>query len=314
VTRASIAIALVAVSCGKGDRGGDTDRDHNTTAPRVATTPDAAPDARAPAVLDDSVDNCVVEDVELIYTVDDKGHLASFDPRKLPDDPFHEVGTLACDSDTTPFSMAVDRKGIAWVLYNDGAVFRASIHNAACSSAIYRNGPSAPKTFGMGFVSDGVDAKAETLYVAADDDSHVLARLDRSNGGVPRWTPIARQTVGERNPELTGTADGSLYGYFPDSDGRFIQQIDRKTGARIGKRLELGTTRDVVDAWAFAHWGGKFYVFSTVDGNSMVDVIDRKTGEHDTVLERLPNRIVGAGVSTCAPLLERPTTVEKPAR
>ena len=46
----------------------------------------------------------------------------------------------------------------------------------------------------------------------------------------------------------------------------------------------------------------------TIDDNSMVIAVDRKTGKHQVVREHLPYRIVGAGVSTCAPLLERPGT------
>jgi len=56
-----------------------------------------------------------------------------------------------------------------------------------------------------------------------------------------------------------------------------------------------------VDAWAVAHSGGMIYEFVTLDGNSTVHSIRRKTGEHAVVLEHLPYRIVGAGVSTCAP-------------
>lgn len=63
-----------------------------------------------------------------------------------------------------------------------------------------------------------------------------------------------------------------------------------------------------VRAWAFAQWGGKFYIFVTTQNligttNSTVRTIDRATGQSATILQNLPNIIVGAGVSTCAPVV-----------
>ncbi|MBA2544434.1 MAG: hypothetical protein H0V17_32630, partial [Deltaproteobacteria bacterium] len=63
------------------------------------------------------VETCGANDVELIYTVSSDRALLSFDPKKLPGDPFRKIGELSCDRSSSPFSMAVDRTGIAWVLY-----------------------------------------------------------------------------------------------------------------------------------------------------------------------------------------------------
>src|SRR5688572_30145415 len=48
------------------------------------------------------VETCALRDAELIYTIDVDRRLRSFDPRKLPNDPFHVVGKLTCDSRSTP--------------------------------------------------------------------------------------------------------------------------------------------------------------------------------------------------------------------
>ena len=45
-------------------------------------------------------------------------------------------------------------------------------------------------------------------------------------------------------------------------------------------------------------------VLASFDGDSTVYAIHRTTGAIEKVRSGLPNRIVGAGVSTCAPLLE----------
>ncbi len=245
---------------------------------------------------------CAVKGVELVYVVDSGNNLLSFDPQRLPDDPFRMIGTLKCESAGQPFSMAVANDGIAWVLYNTGRIYRVSILDAHCTKA--GDPEDGPDTFGMGFAADG--PTSEKLYLAGNDSSQRLAVLDTSSRS-PQWAPIAPIAAGQkRNPELTGTADGSLFGYFPDEvSGGFVQQIDAKSGKSIGAQMRLAAAPGEITAYAFAHWGGVFYVFTTVDHTTMVHAIHRKTGTYELVLPRIPYEVVGAGVSTCAPELER---------
>ena len=248
---------------------------------------------------------CAIKGVELIYVVDTDHNLLSFDPQKLPDDPFHLIGKLTCETAGQPFSMAVASDGVAWVLYNTGRIYRVSILDAHCSKA--GDPEDGPDTFGMGFATDG--PTSEKLYVAANDDSKKLAYLDTTKSP-PTWNPITTIAANqERNPELTGTADGKLFGYFPDeTSGGFVQELDPKTGSAIGKRMPLAAQGGEIEAYAFAHWGGVFYVFSTVDHTPAVHAIHRKTGKYELIRARVPYEIVGAGVSTCAPELEREPT------
>jgi hypothetical protein len=252
-------------------------------------------------------DTCAAKGVELVYIVSDANELVTFDPSKLPDDPFALVGRLACDAPPgdTPFSMAIDNRGVAWVLYDDGKLYRVSILDAFCART--GNAPrGAPKLFGMGFAGD---RKGETLFVADDDDTGTgnLATVDTA-GDEPVYAAIAQIVAGKHkeNPELTGTADGKLWGYFPDEPRGFVTELDKKTARAIGRKYtlpDIGT----VNAFAFAHWGGTFYIFAAKEenGKSSVHAVDRKTGKYRLVLETTPYEIVGAGVSTCAPLLER---------
>ena len=251
------------------------------------------------------VDTCAVEDVELVYVVDTNHTLSSFDPRKLPGDPFRAVGTLTCDPSSSPFSMAVDRQGIAWVLYASGRLHRVSIVDATCWPGGAAPAGGAPTTFGMGFVSEVGKPTAEVLYAAGTDAAKTLGRIDIAQRP-PRWAPIAPVGIpGRHNPELTGTADGKLFGYVPGADGSAVLELDRATGKVVGPRHDVPGARGDVGAYAFAHWGGVFYVFATAGSNTAVHAIDRKTGAYHLVRERLPHSIVGAGVSTCAPLLEQ---------
>jgi hypothetical protein len=220
----------------------------------------------------------------------------------LPGDPFRNIGALACDPASAPFSMAVDRRGIAWVLYQSGKLYRVSIVDAHCAPV--RRADDGPLGFGMGFASDAPGDEAETLYVAANAAPHQLARVDTTYEP-PRWSvvgPVASE--GERGPELTGTADAKLFGYFPEPGLGFVQEIDRATAKRIGPRLSLGPGGPV-GSWAFAHWGGVFYVFTGAGDTSAVHAVHRNTGAHELVIPDAHHAIVGAGVSTCAPELEQ---------
>jgi hypothetical protein len=165
----------------------------------------------------------------------------------------------------------------------------------------------APQTFGMGFVTDGPKATTETLFVAAGafgTRTKTLARLDTAQLP-PTWRPVATLETDGHHPELTGTGDGRLFAYFPAPGRGRVQELDRSTAAPIGAPWVLGDAADAVEAYAFAHWGGTFYVFTTVGGVSSVHAVPMQAGAPARIATDLPMRIVGAGVSTCAPLLER---------
>ncbi|HEY4058091.1 MAG TPA: hypothetical protein VGM39_15860 [Kofleriaceae bacterium] len=255
---------------------------------------------------------CALRDAELIYVIDSSNTLLRFDPRKLPNDPFETVATLACSS-RGPFSMGVDRNGIAWIEYDNGSLYRVSIVDGHCShDAIDPDG--APREFGMGFVSDGPNAPEHLMTAKFNDGKSPteIAELDLTVNP-PKWKTVGSLHSGAMSPELSGTGDGQLFGYTPETplggsdtpSGRgWVQAISRTDGSAQGPRWQLPGTSKETDGWAFAHYAGVFYVFATFDDNSMVYAVHRKTGKVEQIMENLPHRIVGAGVSTCAPLLE----------
>jgi len=250
---------------------------------------------------------CSDDGVKLIYVVDDANDLLSFDPRKLPHDPFERIGKLACPGAVGgPFSMSVDRHGVAWVVYQGGELFKVSITDAKCRVAPYMPGTGGFYRFGMGFVTDAPGSKTEKLFIAGAD-SRELGYIDTEHDLTPR-TAGALTATGEISPELTGTSEAQLFGFYPERTRRsFVQEIDRATGAPIGQRWMLGKAPlGDVAAYAFAQYAGVFYIFVTTtddnfQDNSTVRAIDRATGTYRVVLDHLPYRITGAGVSTCAP-------------
>jgi hypothetical protein len=231
------------------------------------------------------------EAAKLVYVLTDGGRLYSFHPPTLD---FIEIGRLECP-DVPPFSstfsMSVARDGTAYVLFGDGNLQLVSTVDASCKSSGYIPEQLGFKTFGMGFSAEGADAEA--LY-AAHYGASGLARIDPKT---LTMTLIGGFDGPAGAAELSGTGDGHLFGFFKSSAQ--IAEID-KTSADILSVAPLSVT--VGHAWAFAFWGGDFWVFTAPEQYSEVHRYRPSTGETDMMMKTPAMRIVGAGVSTCAPL------------
>jgi hypothetical protein len=259
----------------------------------------------------DAFNNCPDAGATLVYLVSEQFELLSFYP---PTAEFTTIGALNCPTATSgsaPFSMAVDQTGIAYVLYEDGEIFRVSTATAACRATSFRPGQSGFTTnFGMGFVADATGS-GETLYVASGGENVVprLATIDTQTFAL-RGVGTVHPTIG--SPELTGTGAGDLFAFFAtrgtascdnfnanmNCTDSAIGQLDKATGQVTGESVLTGNPQGT--AWAFAFWGGDFYTFTAPNGTTIVNRFSPADGSLVTVARR-SDRIVGAGVSTCAP-------------
>lgn len=250
---------------------------------------------------------------ELIYTVDDRNRLFSFNPRDGKYE-YKPIGTLSCPAagslgggKASPFSMAVDRQARAWVLYSSGEIFWVNTTDASCKPSGYKRLQSGMETFGMGFVSDVEGSESETLFVSGGSYSNqraaTLARIDKTTLVL---TKIAAMNLsGQNSPELSGTGKGELYGFHPGGSP-FVAQIDKNNAGSV-RKWPLPSMGGTPTGWAFAHWGGRFYIFitATVGGGerSMVWEFDPTSGKATELKTSASYKIVGAGVSTCAPII-----------
>jgi hypothetical protein len=265
------------------------------------------------------------EATQVMYVVDKENELLSFDPREDANT-FHLIGTLECPAGTsypdlgggpaTPFSMSVDRSGRAWVLYSSGEIFLVDTDDASCQASGYVKGTGGFELFGMSFVSDAAGSDAETLFVAGgaasiaspfSNGASDLGRIDTSSFAAVNVGAIAPQS-GQRNPDLTGTGNGELWGFFP-ATGLFahgaVAQIDKVTRARL-QSFDLPAESGIIDAWAFAHYGGRYYIFVTAAENRVLRLDpmgNGGAGKVDVIVPSSPYTVVGAGVSTCAPVV-----------
>ena len=256
--------------------------------------------------------SCNAMGVDLVYVVDTSDRLYSFNPRD-PNNAFRLLGTLRCPTGSAldgsgkahPFSMSVDRMGRAWVLYNSGEIFWASTKDASCTASGFKPRQSGFELYGMGFVSDTAGAEQETLYLAGGPyNNQSVGDLGRVDSALTVSKIGSLRLQGQSSPELTGTGKAELWGYFPGGSP-FVAQIDKAT-AMNKATYSLPRLTGTPTGWAFAHWGGRYYVFITVStggDKSYVYEFDPATGMAKVFLSDTKIKVVGAGVSTCAPVI-----------
>lgn len=249
------------------------------------------PDGGEPVVGDcpDSAKN--------VFVISEQNSLYSFKPQTLK---FTEIGTLDCGANGTPSSMAVDREGVAWVRHSDGSLWKVDTSTLECTRTSFAPTPATPfYKFGMGFSSEEKGSSEESLFLS-DELGTGLARLDTSSLEV---APVGgyTETLAGQKSELTGTGDGRLFGLFVTEPVQ-IAEIDKTSGAIL--------SRDVLDgvfagnAWAFSFHGGDFYVYTHDPDSAQGSDVTRFSPKDQTlevVLPKVGFKIVGAGVSTCAP-------------
>lgn len=278
-----IVVAALA-GCGPDHRGGSGDDD-------------TGPDANNNNGGDGNNDNCSAASM-LVYTVDSNRTFSTFDPMTKT---FHDVGQLSCTNGAMPFSMGIDRTPSAWVEYDNGKLFHVDVTTLACTPTSWSN-PDGLQEMGMGFSTDQMGGSTDKLFVAGGagptDPTSTLATIDTSTmqatmvGTVQGW------------PELTGNGNAELWGWFPDANHPRVEKINKQTGA-ADMTFPLDQLAGQPSAWAFAFWGGDYWVFlaKDFDFNSTVYQISGMDGSIKSTTPAPGRNIVGAGVSTCAPVV-----------
>lgn len=258
---------------------------------------------------------------KLIYVVDSNKQMSSFDGATKM---FTDLGVLSCPaaSGAQPFSMSVDRNATAYVLYSgvdqlSGEVTSTEIFKVdttqpglPCTKTSFA-GTADFKQFGMGFSTDAAMGSDDTLFIAGSAEvgtgTTKLAKLD-----VNTMQPTMIGSV-TGDPELTGTGSAELWAFYPSnttgSTDPGIVKLDKATGAG-STNYALASLKGPPNAWAFAFWGGDYWVFLArssggiipTPGKTKVFQIDGTNGTVKGMTDTT-RTIVGAGVSTCAPVV-----------
>lgn len=249
------------------------------------------------------------DDNRLVYLLGDARELVRFNPATLE---LTEVGKINCPVQggpavptPVPFSMAVDRTGFAFVLYDDGNLFHLDTKTAHCTATGFvPHQSSAFDLFGMGFVANAPGSKSESLFVGSYNPGNGIGKLSVGDLTID---PVGYYDSISGAAEMTGTGDARLFGFFLSSPPVVVAEIDKNNSKVLSKTalpdIQIGS------AWAFAFWGGDFWLFTSPDGgHSRIDRYRPNPGSPSDGATTLmvPDaglEIVGAGVSTCAPVV-----------
>jgi hypothetical protein len=258
-----------------------------------------------------SGDGCS-EAAKLVYVLSKGNVLYSFRPDQKQ---FTEIGLLDCQTTMAANSMAVDRNAVAWVNFVEknstgvdtaGMLFKVSTKDASCQPTYSIESGSAWYRIGMGFSSHAVGEPSEALYVAATGASAGtnpgLAKIDTAAGTFAIIGSFSDPLSG-RSAELTGTGDARLYGFFGTTPVQ-IAEIDKDTAAL--KSVNALPEVQTPSSWAVSFWGGDLYLYTAPADKTVDSTVSRyspATGSIDPAyMTNIGFRVVGAGVSTCAPL------------
>jgi len=257
------------------------------------------------------VDSCQLAASEVVYLMDSSNNLLAFYPRKekgistVLNDVIQVIGRVSCPTVTGALvnSMSIDRGANAFVNYDSGEIFQVSTASGACMRTSYT--PSTMpgwQLLGLGFVTETSGGSTEKLYVASRNTPPELGIVDVYTNQLTRIAAMP----GVSTPEMTGTGNAELYAYFPSEmvNKNLIARINRTSG-QLEQQWILDPLPSAPSAWAFAHWGGRFYQFVTINVNgndeSRVYRYDPLARTNTLILTKSPYTVVGAGVSTCAP-------------
>jgi hypothetical protein len=221
--------------------------------------------------------------------------------------------------------MTVDRNGNAWINYaENGKIYKVNLDTLECSETSYQSGGTIGFTpnISMGFSSNTNGGADDTLFISDNTGDEQgtpgvgrgVAKLDPNTLAATAIGAFSGSLAGGRC-ELTGTGDARLFGFFAMNPAYLAEII--KTDGSTPAPITLAEGTNIVDAsvggYAFAFWGGNFWFFTAPDDNP------HNTTGHSTVSRYNPNDpegqrisfpvpdvgfvIVGAGVSTCAPII-----------
>jgi hypothetical protein len=295
----------------------------STEAPDAATETPDGPDAPI------SPPSCGAEVSDFIYFVAHKGNsggltLYKFAPKTLQ---LSEVAPLSCaDLDGSYASVTVDRHSNLWLVPSSGAVYRAPLTGGACTPVAGADlEPIADYSVGsVAFLAEAAGSDVESLYSISARTTQQATQFRRTTPTTlatepivslnPAQSPIAVSTTSGRTPIISGTGDGRLFSLsLPDGNASqtLLAQIDRTTGLQTGTPRRFASEFAGSHNAAFAFWGGDFWVFTHHQASANTNyylqlVVTRyrmSTMTASVVATFDDIRPLGAGVSTCAPVV-----------
>jgi len=324
------------LACGSGDESDGANAAGGAGASGAAGGAGALPPQDSGVILDgalpDASDPTACGDqVRPIFVLTQTGApvIHRFDPAALT---FSQVVAISCPGTDgwTVASMAVDRSYHAWIEWggtpngeSDPFAKRLDRIDLATGGCDTDRG-ELPKVvewgtpLGMAFVTDTNGGSAERLFFV--DTSTRLYGLSATGALGQYYEFKPGEGTVFSGVELSGTGEGRLFNMIMNWTPEFdhpctaqdpcgptvhLGEVDKATGKAISN-VEVPDVEAMgisPGGFAFAHWGGHFWFFISKDFGP-TRVYDYDPVAKKTVLTKSdgPDGVVGAGVSTCAPL------------
>lgn len=252
--RWSFALALVVASACAGsteNEPGSPTRDAGTdagadTGPDSAISLDAS-DASSSCGCSKGVHN------QAIIVLSDASELYSYDPVQ---NEFAKITELDCAGQSQPYSMAVDARGHAWVLFASSQDFRTLDVNApnGCENPGYTPGQAGFGLFGMAFSTTSETSTCEQIFALSYSGSGPfgegpgigkLGKLDPETLALEKIADIDYD-----GGELAGTGNGRLFAFAGVNPAKLVE-YDKATGSSIATTPLTGLSKTTASAFAF---------------------------------------------------------------
>jgi hypothetical protein len=252
---------------------------------------------------------------KLVYTLEENKRFSKFDPATGTFTPIGN-GYINCQTTTTnsaPYSMSLDRNAIAHVLFRNPfnaseppQLFRVDTSSGTCTPTNWAE-QLGIKLFVQAYSTDTMGGEDDRWYIAGGSSitstTLTFAELDPTSFvATPRGSLVGPA-------DISGNADAELWTYVATSNPPRIDKVDKATGAST-MSIPLANLAGTPQTWAFARWGGDFWVFLKRGSDQATKIyqFDGTSGTlkntTDTNLVGPTTRnVVGAAVSTCAPLI-----------
>jgi hypothetical protein len=294
---------------------GTTDATTSTSTTGDASTGGSTTDDTGGGSTTGGVEACGCPDIEV--PLDDGIFVLSIDAemwKYFPEtNSFTMLGTLGCGMNNT-FSMAVDRLGFAWVQFVGGELRKVDVTDVSkCEDPGFAPGQNGVINFGMAFVSNSEADACDRIYgntysgIGPFDEGPNIGDFITID---PMTLQLAK--LGKTNfdgAEGTGTGDGRAFLFGGTGPAKLVE-VDKANGAAV-EVLPLAGLEINNGAFAFAFFAGDFYFFTDSDNDFTASEVTRldyddsdMNGKQDLtkLTDDAPLLIVGAGVSTCAPV------------
>jgi hypothetical protein len=204
------------------------------------------------------------------------------------------VTTLACPAGgASPFTMAISRTGVAYIVYSDFNIYAVDLVSFACTKTAYVQ-PQLQLVNPIDLaISSGT---TESLYyygksyAGGGSGADILAASDLSTFVLTEIGPVVPDP-GTNVLDIKVDAFGRIFGL---SNGGLFVEIDPTSGALIGQNA---TSFSTAGDWALLTYDGQIYFYGG-SGPSTEYVYDLATNNVTTV-GTIDDGIVGASAAAC---------------